>query len=139
MREIKFRAWDKTINSMCDVGEIHFCVGGILIEGTGVHLGNNKPGDTDIILMQFTGLKDKNGVEIYEGDIIKVIFNNKAWDEIDRVKWGIYSDDEYVSNVECWMVGDYPISDSGGLWGAGFHEYEIIGNIYENPEVLNAD
>jgi uncharacterized phage protein (TIGR01671 family) len=76
-------------------------------------------------LMQYTGLKDKNGVEIYEGDIIRlknrVTSDSKIWrDSISSVffKDGMFVvDDDYPSSIDYSMV-------------------EVIGNIYENPELL---
>lgn len=76
-------------------------------------------------LMQFTGLHDKNGKEIYEGDIAKVEKIDLAqiiWDE-DRMAWGIKPINDFYF--------DSPLlADNTDL------ELEIIGNIYENPELL---
>ena len=78
------------------------------------------------ILMQFTGLKDKNGKEIYEGDIVK----NKS--ELYKVKFacGAFG----VINIENDM--DASPFCSGGKWEKWLKEIEVIGNIYENPELL---
>lgn len=85
---------------------------------------------------EYTGLKDKKGKEIYEGDIVEISWGNMGETQKCPVVWGSYSDGEYVNNVECWMTSASPVSDNGGLWGEAEHTYEVIGNIYENPELL---
>ncbi len=118
MREIKFRAWDN--NKMKNVplewirrtndGELSFTDGQI---DHGEYLNINK-----VILMQYTGLKDKNGKEIYEGDIIK--FEN------------------------AFGIKEYVIKDMRDFWINVAYEHlggskncnEIIGNIYENGDLL---
>ncbi len=121
MREIKFRAWDKTSSEMKVVKEIY-------LSGMGVEVWN---GDDTFSylrvgkheLMQYTGIKDKNGKEIYEGDIIKV--GNNEPSEI------IYNK-EYVC-FETRIADPYSKDYVVNYWG---NYGEVIGNIYQNPELL---
>ena len=120
MREIKFRAWSNWHTHGFQM--IFSDQYGLTFDGMPVFLdwGGGVDELDETILMQYTGLKDKNGREIYEGDIvthqenIKVIVWDKVnacfdWDEIRG--WG----DNFTGFVD---------------------EYEVIGNIYENPELI---
>lgn len=125
MREIKFRAWDKKNKRMVIVASYEF----INFSGeTTIQWGKEeyresccKHGDNEdrLELMQYTGLKDKNDVEIYEGDIVKI---GKYKPRVVKYEH-FYTDDSY-----------------GGVSNMGFYDIgtqdEIIGNIYENPELL---
>ena len=143
MREIKFRAWHLKDQFMYHVDTLEFPVGGIRWYGPGVGLGmcHANPGynwEENSILMQFTGLRDKNGTEIYEGDIIRmnVKYKNIFWkvvhewygwafQRIDRPEWKPVS-----------------FSMAIGIRTKREIEYcktEVIGNIYENPEMLEGE
>jgi len=88
-------------------------------------IDHNKPTD---ILMQYTGLKDKNGKEIYEGDVVEWVWENgNIYREV--VKWKEIPTEE-TSCFGFEFSGDL-ISKYGGR-----DTVEIIGNIYENPELL---
>lgn len=132
MRETKFRAWAKSSKEMLEVSRITFDDVGMDHgkEGLAVHfkritswLGTNLGDGKGCDLMQFTGLKDKNGKEIYEGDIVQL------HDAICVVEW-----------LDCGFAlrGDFQFNGNlkgycDGCWGG---PPEVIGNIYENPELL---
>jgi len=120
MREIKFRAWDARNHKMFIPPElIHPPLEVGYFDDSGCPKGMNSAP-----LMQYTGLKDKNGKEIYEGDIIKHPQNGRN------------------------LIVKYDFGAFVGKW-FGLNEYiffndmandedsiEVIGNIYENPELL---
>jgi len=121
VREIKFRAWDKDSKEMrLDVTPGPFSK----IYPNEIWTDCGFTGEhgylEDAILMQYTGLLDKNGVEIYEGDIIK--FD------------GHLHEDKFISSI-CFRGGMFqPELRSEPLYNFRFRT--IIGNIYENPELL---
>ncbi len=133
MREIKFRAWSKSENLMGEVTGFRFSKSqhpfvnarfrknGKTVD-EGYHFGQ-EDGCDNVILMQFTGLYDKNGNEIYEGDIVTGLFNHT--DIIGHIVYG--SDATFFINRK-------------GLYGIGLNNaedwLEVIGNIYENQELL---
>lgn len=137
MREIKFRAWDTKKQIFVPSGDIIFSDYGdtrITVNpncmeyiGDSCHNYNE---DSRFKIMQYTGLKDKNEVEIYEGDICRCWggseFNGHyEYNKIYEVKW-------QGSGFEM-MIDD---CGYGWNYSSGFEYIEIIGNIYENQELL---
>jgi uncharacterized phage protein (TIGR01671 family) len=126
MREIKFRAWDREVGKWKGIWIFR---GGHIGEKSHydepeVFRLDDRDGD-EVIFMQYTGLKDKDGKEIYEGDIVDC----QPWSHIKPQR-------DVVEYSECQF---FPMSTLGKEtdWGVIGRDYEVVGNIYENPDLLN--
>lgn len=144
MREIKFRAWDKKKKEMLD-SSIIICLNGTLFCATPTKciLNYNLTPIKDFILMQYTGLKDRKGKEVFEGDICK----DPEFSDIVQVKFGCDYGKEYGNDyvdAGFGLQGIHPYSNGRVKWSKDrlntryAENLEIIGNIYENPELLEA-
>ena len=123
MREIKFRAWDKENQKMMKVSSLHLENKEISVKENGTfHLFRMKD------LMQYTGVKDKNGKEIYEGDIVKILKLEGYGEYFDQV--------EYIAKIEC-RISEFSLQPlNTRLSDESIVETEVIGNIYENKNLL---
>jgi len=131
MREIKFRAWDKKEKKMSESLTLRewieisakgsYCVG--KAEGLDGEEKDNKEkwAKENRLFLQFTGLKDKNGKEIYEGDIVEASWKLKYEIIFDNGTFMVVGQEEKANNYFIPQI---------------CHLSEVIGNIYENPELL---
>lgn len=144
MRERKFRAWSKVKNKMYSFQGANYL--------SGITFSNNSSGETinkvaihdndrgviewkeadDFVFMEFTGLKDKNGKEIYEGDII--VPDTYHFNDPFVVEYGVqeFADDNYGECSAGWNIPLHYVQEFGDRCPC-----KVIGNIYENPELLN--
>lgn len=143
-REIKFRAWDKNRKKMSRVGAIEFIDRVEMRPGVSVFTHENNIRADHWIemdaceLMQYTGHKDKNGKEIYEGDVVKRIRLSFDFDKPE-------SDDEIrteeISFIEYRNAGFWVAKENFGWEGENLWDWdklEIIGNIHEHPHLLTS-
>lgn len=119
-RNFKFRVWDKKEAVMHRV--LKMVLGASWIVNDNIDTFNEE----DAVLMQFTGLLDVNGKEIYEGDIVKSL----SYNEIQEIKWH-----EHLF-VESEENNGFPSCAGWFIHTPHSSELEIIGNIYQNPEIL---
>ena len=153
MREIKFRGYSKSFSMMFDYDMLEMASAGMVDickrelkkidpEATELQMGLFLPTeDEDLILMQYTGLKDKNGIEIYEGDIVKIDFDmhfmNLGLNKNIKDHGNKY---EFVGEVK-YYDGAFNVDNNKEGYPL-FHEIspvEIIGNIYENSDLLEGN
>ena len=127
MREIKFRAWDTKNKVMFTTVGIFECGDGEVTTYWGSYYLMDCDKE-DLEIMQYTGLKDKNGKEIYEGDVINCLdTDTKFGKRYKKMKVDFYN-------------GEFGIGDNWGHLGLKhLTEIEIIGNIYENQELLSSN
>ena len=127
MRDIKFRIWDTENNEMLKVQELDFeptFYGGRIAIRPDQY--NDYFDTEDMILMQYTGLHDKNGKEIYEGDIVKIKYRDE---DIGKV---IYEHNGFSIDVT-------NMNKNYGRVSFVNNFMEVIGNIYDNPELLGGE
>ena len=128
-RVIKFRYWDKEEKKWIPSITFGMASNGVLTHGE----------QARITVMQFTGLNDKNGNEIFEGDILSdEQYESWEWRGVVKFSYGIFGA-EWLTNIKK--------KDLLGMWGqlhnlrrlddGILHRKIVIGNIYDNPELLD--
>ena len=133
MREIKFRAWDG--EKILPHDDIYIYNGNPCYKNEYDHIGIQNG-----ILMQFTGLHDKSSKEIYEGDIVRGLTTKFRYRKQELATWVI----EFISDALILCMNRLPRSQYPGnqdnqiFKPSATENTKVIGNIYENPELIEA-
>lgn len=134
MRELKFRVWNNRYNEFVrpDYGLIGFCYP---LDGSISVLTTNGEPMEDCNLEQYTGLKDKNGKEIYEGDIVRT----KSCDQPNFYAGAIEMVQQMYLIMNSAHYRDPELTHCEPLGHYCDTELEVIGNIHENPELVKEE
>ena len=124
-REIKFRCWDKESKLMTNEPHLD------------VQYGNLTSGYDCEIIMQFTGLKDRTGADIYEGDILSG-YRKGSNSDIKYTGFIKWQTEQAGWIIECgkYVMEILSLAMSGDGINTNLDTFEVIGNIYQNPELL---
>ena len=146
-REIKFRAWDNIHSKM-----IGPSVNMLVDSYSGKpwwHFGYYDPDPMNVVIMQYTGLKDSKGVEIWEGDVLCFTYGEQQAEARDVVyssvvyrNGGFRAENPvhrfYLSEIDGLHEVRWTVENTvfGKKWYYSCEDIRVIGNIYENPELL---
>jgi uncharacterized phage protein (TIGR01671 family) len=146
VREIKFRAWDRRTSQLFTVGSPwEFWDDGAVAEheGSSIFDSNGLFNRGDFELTEYTGLKDKNGVKIFEGDIVRGVVSHDPQHVCEGLKLTGMVGKEAVGKIEYGSLYAqfYFTTDEITYLDLclGLREIEVIGNIHQHPELLDAD
>lgn len=145
MHEIKFRAWNKQNNCWADLNELSDW--GTATFTAVIGMGNEQypyrtfsiESDSRYEIQQFSGLKDKNGKEIYEGDIVRSLTGFEEG-KVGKVGFGEYvqpfGSDNFTAHIGFYVDWNNDVTRRDlGYWTKNDF-CEVIGNIYENPDLV---
>ena len=128
MNKPKFRAWLIVNKNMYNVRGFDIAKNEVCIYSDDIYMTATRKFD-DMIIMQYTGLKDKNGVEIYEGDVVKQVAGEYSY--IGAVEKDCYQ--FYIDGIDSLVAYSFDdVADTSNCTA----DLEVIGNIHENPELL---
>ena len=119
MRDIKFRVWSNELNEMLPSSQCTFRYKDGKIDRVDSTLFSSSGTLQNYIIEQYTGLKDKNDVEIYEGDLVKIYATNETW--VGEV---FFEDGAFVAHRKRWFE----------LYTFPMEMFEVIGNVHEGEE-----
>jgi uncharacterized phage protein (TIGR01671 family) len=137
MREIKFRAWDKYSKKYLYDHDVYITLGGVFREHG--YEGMEDCSEGQFIIQQYTGLKDKSGKEIYEGDILKEHFG--CYKPEMSTEWIDLSNDDIfeakIPDIFFRMGGQFneTLDEEMDTYKSGGF-FEVIGNTHENRELI---
>lgn len=135
MRSLKFRAWDKDLCKYLEGCEISSLMADFDAEGDGREIIIKQICPARYIFEQYTGLKDKNGKEIYEGDIVRFYYKGKIVGDF-KVKY-----DEEVA----WFLGENLVKNEDGVkteesfFLSEYQSVRVTGNIHENKYLIGCE
>lgn len=134
MREIEFRAWVESGDYKEMLPNVQKHIGAAT--GFGHILQNTAKGFDVVAVMQYTGLKDKNGVKIFEGDIVKFKFLEGSQKSVGLI--GVFNYNDIDLRYEIDIYGDPEYVCLSYIGDGRFYGFEVIGDTFKNPELLEA-
>lgn len=137
MREYKFRVWNRKMTYFgfkdIDTDADHTLAQVVNRKKDDLSYGCIDCEESTHYVMQYTGLKDKNGKEIYEGDVVRYKAYNTQSDEWEMEMTVV----KYIINGYTPFKWEHDMSDDDDYYTIKYKDYEVVGNIYENPEFIN--